>query len=357
MQYPQLIEDWWVNRTLRQLSCESLLDREAQLQRRIQELSDRFTTDRQSIAEDYFADEQSLCAYGLFFFPQSFVRTALILREIMSRGWNPDGPLSILDLGSGAGAASFSVASERGAAGSISLTAVDRSPTALNVLQDLAVDCSSLWPGLQLSVETAYMARWIREQNRKWDLILASYSLNESEFSIDLETDPLVNRLTDNGLVIVIEPALKASSERLELWRDSIAGRPDLHIWAPCLHRQSCPLLREGQYWCHEVRSWQPPESVTFFNRHLHRQAHLLKFSFLVFGKTGPEQLDSPSFRLISPVTRHKKSLLFTGCTSEGIKKDFRVKNTLTGDERKHVRNWKRGDIVSSLSLKHEGLS
>ncbi|MGH9857462.1 MAG: hypothetical protein ACRD4B_06415, partial [Acidobacteriota bacterium] len=61
MQYPQLIEDWWINRTLRQLACESLLDREPELQRSIQALSDRFTTDRQTIANDYFADEQSLC--------------------------------------------------------------------------------------------------------------------------------------------------------------------------------------------------------------------------------------------------------------------------------------------------------
>ena len=357
MTYPQLLEDWWINHAFRQLSCESLLDREAQLQRSIQELSDRFTTDRQWIAKDYFADEQSLCAYGLFFFPQSFVRAGLILQEILSKGWNPGVPLSILDLGSGAGAASFSVASKLGADAPVTMTAIDHSHKALTVLQDLAADCSALWPDLQCSVETADMRRWIQKQNRKWDLILASYSLNETEFSVESETELLVNLLTDSGLVIVIEPALKSSSEKLEAWRDRIAVRQDLHIWAPCLHSLSCPLLSEGQYWCHEVRSWLPPDSLTFFNRRLHRQIHVLKFSFLVFGKAGPAPLQSPSFRLISPVTRLKKSLLFTGCTSEGTKKDFRVMSTLTEDESKHARNWKRGDIVFLSSLKHEGLS
>jgi ribosomal protein RSM22 (predicted rRNA methylase) len=346
MDYPQLIEEWWINRTLHRLACESLLDREPQLQWSIQALSDRFTTDRESIAQDYFADEQTLCSYGLFYFPQTFARTSLILREILSRGWHPAGPISILDLGSGAGAASFSVASML-AAIPVNLTAVDHSGHALTALQSLAGDCSSLWPNLRSSVEAGDVSAWIRKETRKWDMILASFSLNEMKITV--ETDLLANMLTDRGLLIVTEPALKTSSEKLEGWRDRIAQREDLHIWAPCLHRKSCPLLREGEYWCHEVRSWQPPDSVTFFNRHLHRQVHILKFSFLVFGKTRPQPLASPSFRLISPVTKHKKSFMFSGCTCEGTKKDFCVGNTLTAQERSHVKKWKRGDTIASF--------
>jgi ribosomal protein RSM22 (predicted rRNA methylase) len=350
-----LIENWWINRTSRELCCDSLLDREPQIQRSIQQLSDRFTTERQTTATDYFADEQSLCSYGLFFFPQTFARTGLIVQEITARGWKPEAPLSILDLGAGAGAASLCAASMLGTNTPTILTAVDRSTTALTAMQEIVSDCSSLWPDLQCSVETADIRHWMRKETRKWDLIIASFSLNEMAFSIEAETENLVRLLNDKGLVIVIEPALRTSSEKLELWRDRIAQRNDLHIWAPCLHSQSCPLLREGKYWCHEVRPWHAPESLAFFNRHLYRQAHVLKFSFLVFGKTAPAPVDPSSFRLISPVTRHKKALLFTGCTSQGTKKDFRLLNTLIGDERKHIKNWKRGDIVSSLN--QEGLS
>lgn len=356
--YPGFFEKWWVDRTLKRLSCESLAEREAQLTQSVQALSDRFTLERQSLQADYFADEQSLCAYGLFFFPQSFVRTALVLREILARGWNAGGPLSVLDLGSGAGAASFSAASllhDR----PVHLTAIDHSPNALSAMQELARDGLSQWPLLECRTEVADIRRWMRSQGRQWDLVLASLTLNEIEFSPEQQTGALRNLLTDRGVVVVIEPALKSASEKLEEWRDQISLRDDLRIWAPCLHHRACPLLKEsrGRFWCHEVRSWHAPDSLAFLNRHLYRRTHVLKFSFLVFGKQGPVPLDSFAFRLISPVSRQKKSLLFTGCTAGGRKKDFRVPGTLIEDERKSIKEWERGDIVTSFSLNDDWLS
>ena len=354
--YPRLLEEWWINVTLRHLSCNTLQERELQLEQSIQALSDRFTKERSNPAKDYFADPVSLCAYGLFFFPQSYVRTSFVLQEILSRGWKPPDPMSILDLGAGTGAASLSVASLFSSTPA-TITAVDHSPAALTSMLELASGCSILWPSLQCKTQTADFWQWSQRQKAKWDLILATFALNESNFSSSSATDILTNLLTEQGLLVIIEPATKTSSEKLESWRDTITERPELHIWGPCLHRSSCPLLREGTYWCHDVRSWQPPAGLRFFNRHLYRQIHLLKFSFLVLGKKAPDPVAPLSFRLISPVSKRKKSLLFTGCTTEGIKKDFQVFHTLTEHERKQIKSWGRGDIVTSFRLNRERFS
>jgi 16S rRNA G966 N2-methylase RsmD len=352
--YPRTLEDWWINVALDLLGCNSLEEKEHQLVQTIQGLSDRFTKERSELSQDYFADPASLCAYGLFFFPQSYVRTQFVLQEIVSRGWNPTGPLSILDLGAGAGPASFSAVS---LIDSARITAVDRSPAALSMMKRIASDCSSSWPHLEFEFHVDDLWRWIKAQDRKWDLILASFSLNESGFSFEQATAILANALTDHGMIIVIEPALRSTSESLEAWRDNIAQRGNLHIWGPCLHSDPCPLLKEGKFWCHEVRSWKSPVSLTFLNRHLYRQIHVLKFSFLAFGKETPQPVGSFSFRLISPVSKQKRKLIFTGCTSEGKKKEFRMNPPLTEEERDQIRKWERGDVITPFPLNPEWFS
>lgn len=349
--YPRILEDWWINVALDLLECNSLEEKEHQLVQTIQRLSDRFTKERSELVEDYFTDPLALCAYGLFFFPQSYVRTQFVMQEILFRGWKSSGRVSILDLGSGAGPTSFSAASCFDAA---SITAIDRSSPALSYMTRIASEC---FPQLEFESYVDDLWRWIKRQDRKWDLILASFSLNEAGFSLEEATPILASALSDHGMIIVIEPALRSTSERLEAWRDQIAQRRDLHIWGPCLHSDFCPLLKEGKFWCHEVRSWNSPPGLTFLNRHLYRQIHVLKFSFLAFGKEKPPPAGSFSFRLISPVSKQKRKLVFTGCTSEGKKKEFRMNAPLTEEGRNQIRKWERGDVITSLPLNQEWFS
>ena len=343
--YPQEMEEWWNQYALKYFGVASLHDCEHQLERNVQALSDQFTRERPKPLTDYFADPELLAAYGLFFFPQSYARTSMILQEILARGWKPDREVSVLDLGSGTGAAAFGVLSVLKNS-SVAVHAVDRSAAALRVLQLIASDCRMLWPSAVISVERADMWEWMKKQERKYDLVIASFSVNESNLSMADPIQLLSRLLSDRGIAIIIEPALQATSEALERWRDEIAAKGDLHIWGPCLHSKSCPLLMEGKFWCHEVRSWEPPASLRFLNRHLYRQIHVLKYSFLAFGRKEPDTMSHSAFRLISPVSRRKRSLVFTGCSIDGTKKDFRISGPLTEHERRFIHRWERGDIL-----------
>ena len=324
--------------------------------RSIQTMSDQFTKDRSDLGGDYFSDIVSLCSYGLFFFPQSYMRISILLEEIRSRGWAPADSLSILDLGAGSGSASLSASSFFSDVPS-AITAIDHSHNALSHFQRIASDCISEWPLLRsMDFSAANIWDWVRAQNKKWDLVIASFSLNESRFTYEEWSSALLNLLGDQGILIVVEPATKTASELLESWRDHIRQTPDIHIWAPCLHNELCPLFQEGKFWCHEVRSWQPPATVRFLNRRLYRQSHVLKYSFLVLGRSQPDKI-SDSFRLISPVSRDKKSIVFSGCTTEGEKKDFRISGALKGKIGREFKSLERGDVVSSFLLNRERFS
>src|SRR5687768_8687801 len=135
--YPQELEHWWMQFALRQFRTESLHGCEHRLEQKIQFLSDQFTKERTRLTRDYFSDPELLAAYGLFFFPQNYVRTGVVLQEIMSRGWAPPGEITVLDLGAGPGSASFAAACHFPNR-EIDLTGVDRSNEALSVMERIA---------------------------------------------------------------------------------------------------------------------------------------------------------------------------------------------------------------------------
>jgi ribosomal protein RSM22 (predicted rRNA methylase) len=340
--YPQVLEDWWTQFTLKQLHSDSLLDCVKSLEKSIQTLSDAYTKQRE-FKRDLFSDPELLSAYGLFFFPQTYSRIKFVFREILQRGWKSDGPVSILDLGSGAGAASFSVASE--IRDRISITAVDRSRLALSVMEKIASDCFQQ----NCDIHAEDIWTWATREKKKYDVIVVSFSLNETSVSHQQWTEMLIRLLKDTGIVIVVEPSLRKTSEKLESWRNEIGQNTPLYIWGPCLHHELCPLLEEGKYWCHEVRSWKPPESLSYMNRHLYREIHVLRFSFVAFGKAAPLPSLAFGFRLISPVSKRKRDFVFSGCATDGKKHNFRIPGRIMDRQnRQLIQKWERGDILTN---------
>ena len=95
----------------------------------------------------------------------------------------------------------------------------------------------------------------------------------------------LCELLSDDGALIVLEPALRAQSRALQRVRGvlaSVAGPP--HVFAPCLHRGACPLLERERDWCHEQLPLPLPQAVneafspvrTRLHTNSVAQAHLL---------------------------------------------------------------------------------
>ena len=360
--YPSSIENWWLAQWKQQLARPPAPEDIERLEQTIARLSDTFTTARTPEFGSYAARPDTLTAYGLFFFPQTFVRMRFILREVFQRGHtpDPDTPLRVLDLGAGTGAAGLALLSELGGKrqGPVELVAMDQAHTALEFLQQLFNDLAPLWPKATLKTIAGDLSDEHAPEQGPWDVILVSYALNEMlaahpGFNAQAWLARLVQSLTPNGCLVICEPIVKDSPLRLEQLRDAVAASGLARIVAPCLHHRPCPM-RARDEWCHDVRRWQPPDSLQFLNRHLFRSIEVLKYSFLALSPaTSPDIAgDASVARLVSPVHEPKGKIAFRGCAADGAVHGYEVLGRhVTAADREKMNALERGDRVACEGL------
>ncbi|MCS6772144.1 MAG: methyltransferase domain-containing protein [Kiritimatiellae bacterium] len=352
MTYPTELEAFWLReaRTVWGARNESELIECARPY--VQALSDRFTVDRGRAIELYADDPASRAAYGLFFFPQTFARTLKVLEEC----WRaPTGvhEVRILDLGAGTGAAGFAALSMLGGRRAI-LCAVDRSREALDALRRLAESARALWP----AAEVQTVQRDLTEPPSApdlFDLILCSFALNEiaegcPSFDAAEWICSQMDRLKPEGLLVLIEPALRSCAERLERLRDRAAAEGWANIVGPCPHHGPCPMLAEGRFWCHEVRSWQPPRIAETINRLLYRDLPHLKFSFLAVRRSRGRGAisDAHRGRLVAPLTPQRGKFVTRVCCADGQLRELEIlTRSLDAAGRATLRRMERGTRVA----------
>jgi hypothetical protein len=150
------------------------------------------------------------------------------------------------------------------------------------------------------------------------------------------------------GLLLILEPALKETSTRLERLRtDALAL--DLSIWGPCLHEGTCPLLEKGTYWCHDARRWHLPVQVQRINNYVQRTIWDLKHSFLALGMGEPRRFPAGvnHLRLTSGFTKHKGLLMAAGCAADASNPHYQIsRRDLSPRDIRQLIKIERGDIM-----------
>ena len=209
---------------------------------------------------------------------------------------------------------------------------------------------------------------WLPPAAPKFHLFVMSYFLNETESSPELIVQNFVQtcekHLEDEGLVIIVEPALKIQSRKLLAFRKSLlanlqvsSGAVPLKVLLPCLGHQACGALAKEDDWCHEeVGWWRPPylrelDSLTGLDR------KTLPFSYLVIQKTKRSLSEvlpkltsaaEQTYRLVSPSHKlGKKTYEFYVCGPDGKKRARFV--VPTGTEQPD-----RGDILTETKMRGE---
>ncbi len=360
--YPDWLAHWWMEFAKRRLgvSEEELEDR---LHQNVSELSNIFTTHRRRHFAHYEEDRASLIAYGLFYFPQTFIRTRLILLELLERGWTPpkDRPLRILDLGAGLGAASLSIAhlfSLFGHEQAIEITAIDHSQESLSLMGRLKEIHGEHWEQVKLSSHVSNLRDeeiWKHSPAEGWDLVVASFALNEAFFQIPndeilLWSKGVIDHLAPQGVFLIIEPAASQSGLALDGLRDTLLEENSAFIVSPCPHQERCPLRQQGKYICHDVRSWLPPDAILSLNQRLFRKINFLKFSFLALARKDypSKEQDTHHFRIVSPIYEERGKFAMMGCFQDGqLHKVEFLKRHLAKAEQKTLRGLDRGSYLS----------
>ena len=360
--YPIQLEQWWLDQARRITGVGDIVPCLSSMEKDVERLSDLFTLDRAAQFGDYARDERMLLAYGLFFFPQTFVRVQLVLEELSASRLPAFHPRRILDLGCGSGAATLAALAHFAALVpelAIEAQAVDHSRPFLDWAGRVFEANKNLWPRAALRTREGDLFDCRGEGS--WDLILASFALNEAmesrtEDEAKTWLRQWLNKLSPGGVLMILEPVSRATSERLERLRDWIAENKSARILGPCLHDASCPLVNIGETWCHEVRRWRIPETLEVLNRRLFRSIEDLKFSFLALERSdvpGVGAAGANVFRMIAPMRKLKGRLVTAGCAADGGARTYEMLTRgLDRQAEDQLVEIERGTVVRAAELK-----
>ncbi len=350
--YPSAAEAFWVSQA--ELVTEKVGDEALErLTPAVAHLSDLFTTERPDKKfPDYFADPRLLAAYGVFFLPQSFTRTSFALSQICGlRGWKPSSQVpAILDLGSGPGSCGVAAAYRLRQAGfmKLALHGVDKSPSALASMESFAQ--ATLGDGVETKTRIGDASRPETWPEGPFDLIVAGFVMNEmpqlDHAALLRWFGELKAKLAPGGLILILEPALRVTAERLQKVSDDAASGIMTRV-APELDALPDPQLGAGEHWSHETRDWEAPASTEFINRHLHRDLREVRFSFAAFSDAPLTPLPAGLSRLISDVQIIKGLLRFITIRAGRIESvEVPTRGLSKHEVKKLAARFGRGDIV-----------
>ncbi len=241
------------------------------LSREVALLSEVYTRERTEIRRSAV----QLAARLRFFLPRDLAKVTRPIREL---GLARRDVLRVLDLGAGLGTTSLGVArvaKKLDLASRLEVVAVEREPRLLDVMRFLAsrtgqgelADVS-----VPISLETREMDLERldpRAFRGPFDLVVLGLALNElftdRDERIELRAELLerfASLLSPDGALLVIEPALRASTRELMAVRDQLVQRAVVSVIAPCTAEGSCPLLRRERDWCHADDDLTLPEPL-----------------------------------------------------------------------------------------------
>ncbi|WP_447986304.1 small ribosomal subunit Rsm22 family protein [Nitrospira sp. Nam74] len=290
----------------------------------VTELSRLFTRNRHELERPYLADERLRLAYLSYFLPVNAAKVQAILEElpesdVPAKNMEVDASIRVLDVGSGPGTASLAVLdwmqepSRRQQ--SIEVTSVESVRAALDEAQNLWKQYCRLNAAHHARLHCIHSNlernAWLKsiDQSSPYHVIIVANTLNElyrtSHDPLQRQVEliqVLLERLTFNGALIIIEPALRQTTRDLHRVRDHLLTLRACTVYSPCLHEQSCPALAKEDDWCHEERPWIPPSWISAIDKEVGFIKDALKFSYVILRKDGARIVprNQDVFRLVS---------------------------------------------------------
>jgi hypothetical protein len=322
-------------------------------------------------------------AYFLAFMPGNLFRVASVLAELQRLGlkWNAGKTLQAIELGAGPAAGACGIAGSE----AICPVGLPLKGSFALIEQDKAMlELGSRWA--ETYFESALHAEWeVRKFHRKltpsepllprgaprFNLWVMSFFLNEFTESPEELAQWLLEswerHLDEEGLVILVEPALRVQSRKLLEVRKAILQRierekkyADFKLLLPCLGHQACGALAEPTDWCHEEVSWWRPPYLRKLDSLAKLDRKTLPFSYQVWTKSKRSRQEllpllkvgSPeekTYRLVSPAHWEGRDQEFFVCGEEGKR---RARYRPRKDAPSESPEVGRGDILIGAELR-----
>jgi ribosomal protein RSM22 (predicted rRNA methylase) len=256
--------------------------------------------DTENKAVTVLNSEISLKAYLLYFLPVNLHKITALLKGLI---FPENKPLKILDFGCGPGTGSLAALGYF--PNEMDITLFDQSGNAEKLASNLI---SEFRPGIKCKSPGK---NWV---NGKYDLIIAANVLNEIPKKEDTTRD-LIDALSEDGVLLILEPALKAKTREAMKLRDFILKTDKtLSVLFPCTHNNPCPMLKYPADWCHGPLYWEGTKLVSQIDELTGFNKHRLKYSAFVLRKNA-ENL--PGCRVVSIPKKDKTGISAVLCCKD----------------------------------------
>lgn len=314
-------------------------------------------------------------AYLLSFMPPNAARMAGIWGELHRLGFQfkeAEDEFRAIDWGTGPGSAVLGIEvaekiTSLGLPSTLSVALIEKQKALLDIAQEWLEHWfesrNDDWSIRKFHRTIDFAEPLLPRSAPKFHLWTMSYVLNESPlFGTDSMARNLLhaweNHLEEDGLVILVEPALKEQSRKLlSLRRELIlsieAKKLGYRVLLPCLGHQACGALAQAEDWCHEEIVWWRPPLLKKLDEMTGLDRKALHFSYLVIQKTReplyeilPKLKAGSNYdRLVSPVHRTQRGLEFYSCGSRG-------KSRVIAKKSSDFAELERGSILENADLK-----
>ncbi len=321
------------------------------------DLSDAFTVGRKNLPRNYFNRKEARSAYLLYFTLTNFAKVTKCLWEAdrltSFRAAHDD--IKILDLGSGPGTAALACSAflkDRRAF----ITGVDQNGEILKdarALFSAAKNPNHKFETITESIRPSFIGGRLRE--KRFNLIVAANILNEIGPAAEQQAlcQTLIDRhLEDDGILIVIDPALQNTTRALMEVRDNL----NAEILSPCTHQKPCPMFAHNRRdWCHFYLEWNCPEIIRKVDRLLEIRHDYLKMAYLILQKkrsASETEKDSTLWRVVSSPLSSKGKCEFVLCGEGRLRRICRLDRDQS-DKNRSFGGIKRGDVLK-VSFSHD---
>ena len=297
----------------------------------LRKLTDIFIENK---SENYFDKEKNIYSYLYYFYPQNMYKSLFIFDELNRTKFFHkfrNRPINIADIGAGLSPSIMSLFvflhKEKLTLNRLNINLVEKSSTALKHAKDLLTVGKKLYSirNAHIYYNKTSLKRFIENVgDNQYDLIILSNSYKE--FIKDSEDLSFINEistaLTEDGVLVLIEPGTKSDSLALIRLRNYILSKGKLSLFSPCLGSENCKLAEQNSEWCHVTRGWEPPELTKDLGNMLKRDYKTVKFSYLIFVKkrlTLINYIDKhynheKSWNIFTELKKEKGKIVVKGC-------------------------------------------
>ncbi|MGB3340883.1 MAG: small ribosomal subunit Rsm22 family protein [bacterium] len=324
MKLPELIE----NKILELIGIPDLNWKSARIHNK---KLNRIRTQMYNLADDFAQTLPSADKYSDAYFAYNFPANLMKARVVMQQIGNlypavlaGQTDLNICDIGCGEGAGMFGIYYGLENFERIRFTGCDTSLAMLKKCKTMMQDIKKGDTRIHFKLLRQDLSHGLlKKKIDKYNIIVLANSLAEmfTDKAIPVNfIERLLKSCSDNGVIIVLEPATKQLSRRLMILRASIINQGKAQVLLPCLHVEECPLMDVHQQkdWCHQSIAWHAPEYMKIINQGLNREIDRLKFSYLVIAQKDFPRKPINAFLVISSLLREKGKQRCYLCTQQG---------------------------------------